>query len=140
MKNCAMIAVIASLISIPPQATAGPKCQPKKFTAIPSLNKLNYHEMRVRMLSSGWFPVQTKPRGVVPDSDPDISTGNGREFWEKGYLEVESCAGTGITPCAFRWADKYGNHARLYTQGEESPKSKTYAMGNGGEFLCPNQE
>lgn len=120
---------------------AAPKnCQPKQFTPIPSLHKLNYHEARSKLIASGWFPIQTKQRGVIPDNDPDISTGNGRLFWERGYLEVESCAASGLSNCAFRWADKYGNHARVFTQGEENPKAKAYAMGSGGEFVCQGQE
>ena len=112
---------------------------PKRVVPIPTLKGASYHQARARLLAAGWFPVQTKPRGVNPDNDPDIASGNGRLFWERGYLEVEGCAGTGLAPCSFRWADKYGNQIRVVTQGEEAPGQKAFAMVSGSRFLCPGE-
>lgn len=121
-------------------AHAAPPCQPKKHAQIPSLHEVNYHEARARLIAAGWFPVQTKPRGVDQNDDPDIAFGNGKLFWDRGYLEVESCSGTGFSSCAFRWTDKYGNQVRITTRGGEDPKEKIYAMASGGKFLCPGEE
>jgi hypothetical protein len=112
---------------------------PKRAVPIPTLKGTSYHQARARLFAAGWFPVQTKPRGVTPDNDPDIASGNGRLFWERGYLEVEGCAGTGLAPCAFRWADKYGNQFSVFTRGEEAPEQKAFAMVSGGRFLCPGE-
>ena len=112
---------------------------PKRAVPIPPLKGISYHQARTRLLAAGWFPVQTKPRGVNPDKDPDIISGNGRLFWERGYLEVEGCAGTGLAPCFFRWADKYGNQIDVLTRGQELPEQKALAMVSGDRFLCPGE-
>jgi hypothetical protein len=79
--------------------------------------------------------VQTKPFNQA-SSDPDIASGNGRIFWKKGYVEVEACAGTGISPCAFLFKDAYGNRLRVTTAGEELPRDKVYARVTGFSFVC----
>jgi hypothetical protein len=121
-------------------AHAAPPCQPERHVQIPSLHKVNYHQARARLISAGWFPVQTKPRGVNPNDDPDLAFGNGRSFWDRGYLEVEGCSNTGFSSCAFRWTDKYGNQVRIATRGEETPEKNIHAMATGGKFLCPGEE
>lgn len=112
---------------------------PARSVPIPPLKGATYHQARARLLAAGWFPVQTKPPGVIADNDPDIAGGNGRTFWERGYLEVEACSGTGLAPCAFRWADKYGNQINVTTRGEEAPEHKAFAMAFGTRFLCPGR-
>lgn len=113
---------------------------PKRAVPIPTLKSLSYHRARARLFAAGWIPVQTKPRGVNPDNNPDISSGNGRLFWERGYLEIESCAGTGLSPCSFRWADKFGNQIRVVTRGEEMGERKVFATVSSSKFLCPAEE
>jgi hypothetical protein len=110
-------------------------CQPSKHAKLPVITKLTYHEARKRLLSAGWQPFQTKSVNEA-DSDLDISSGNGRAFWKKGYVEVEACSGTGVAPCAFLFQDAYGNRLRVVTAGEESPKRKAYAKVTGFRFVC----
>jgi len=87
------------------------------------------------LLAAGWQPFRTKSYNAA-DSDPDISYGNGRAFWRRGYVEVEACSGTGMAPCAFLFEDAYGNRLRVTSEGEELPKQKAYAGVTGFRFVC----
>ena len=110
-------------------------CAPKRHAKLPAITELTYHRARKKLLAAGWQPWQTKS---FNDSgiDPDISNGNGRLFWRKGYVEVESCAGTGVAACSFLFRDAYGNRLRVTTAGEELPRRKNYALVTGFRFAC----
>jgi hypothetical protein len=110
-------------------------CRPHKHAKIPAITELTYHKARKRLLAAGWQPLQTKSFNEA-DTDPDISEGNGRLFWRRGYVEVESCSGTGVAACAFLLRDAYGNRLRVTTAGEELPKEKAYARVSGFRFVC----
>ncbi len=75
-------------------------CSPRRHAKLPAITESTYHKARKRLLAAGWQPVQTKSFNEA-SSDPDISHGNGRLFWRKGYVEVEACTGTGVAACAF---------------------------------------
>ena len=92
---------------------------------VPVITGKTYHDARKALLSSGWQPIRTISYNEV--NSPDISYGNGEIFWSKGYVEIESCAGTGIAPCRFAFSDLYGNKLIVVTEGEEYPEEKTYA-------------
>lgn len=113
----------------------GRPCRPRRHARLPAITELTYHKARKRLLAAGWQPLRTKPRNYSGD-DPDISYGNGLLFWRKGYLEVESCSGTGVAACAFLFKDAYGNRLRVTTAGEELPKQRAYARVNGFRFAC----
>ncbi len=87
------------------------------------------------LLAAGWQPLRTKSFNEA-DTDPDIAYGNGRIFWKRGYVEVESCSGTGVAACAFLFKDAYGNRLRVTTAGEELPKERAYAKVTGFRFVC----
>jgi hypothetical protein len=87
------------------------------------------------MLAAGWQPLRTKSYNEV-DTDPDITYGNGRTFWKRGYVEVKACSGTRVAACAFLFKDAYGNRLRVTTEGEELPDEKAYAIVTGFRFLC----
>ena len=110
-------------------------CNPPKHARLPAITEFTYHKARKVLLSAGWQPLQTKSFNEAK-TDPDISSGNGALFWEKGYIEVEACAGTGVAACAFLFKDAYGNRLRVTTAGEEYPKHKTYAKVTGFQFVC----
>lgn len=110
-------------------------CRPDKHSRLPAITELTYHRARKKLLAAGWQPLRTKSFNDV-DSDPDISYGNGRIFWEKGYVEVEACSGTGVAACAFLFEDAYGNQLRVTTAGEELSKQKAYARITGFRFVC----
>ncbi|RYY83793.1 MAG: hypothetical protein EOO15_20715 [Chitinophagaceae bacterium] len=110
-------------------------CSPKKHASVPALTDMTYHKARKILLAKGWQPQQTKSYNTAAD-DPDISSGNGKVFWDSGYIEVEACAGTGVSPCAFLFSDVYGTKLRVTTIGEEDPGSKAYAIISGYRFVC----
>lgn len=110
-------------------------CNVTKHSKIPSLNGLSYHKARTLLLSAGWQALQTKPNIPAKD-DPDIGYGNGKEFWSRGYIEVEACSGTGLARCSFLFSDVYGNRLRVVTAGEEIPKEKESAKVTGWKFDC----
>jgi len=110
-------------------------CRPEKHVKLPAITELTYHTARKKLLTAGWQPVRTKSYNEAK-TDPDISYGNGRAFWRKRYVEVETCAGTGMAPCAFLFSDAYGNQLRVWTEGEELPKRKVYARVTGFQFVC----
>jgi hypothetical protein len=110
-------------------------CNPHRHAKLPAITELTYHKARKRLLGAGWQPLQTKSFNKA-DTDPDISEGNGRLFWGRGYVEVEACSGTGVAACAFLFRDVYGNRLRVTTAGEELPKEKSYARVTGFRFVC----
>ncbi|HVF44026.1 MAG TPA: hypothetical protein VM936_13475 [Pyrinomonadaceae bacterium] len=110
-------------------------CRPRRHAKLPAITELTYHKARKRLLAAGWQPLQTKSVNGA-DDDPDISYGNGRLFRRKGYVEVESCAGTGVAACAFLFKDAYGNRLRVTTAGEELPRQRAYARVTGFSFVC----
>ncbi|HKY46246.1 MAG TPA: hypothetical protein VJM50_24350 [Pyrinomonadaceae bacterium] len=110
-------------------------CRPAKHAKIPAITEYTYHKARKRLLAAGWQPVRTKSINDAR-TDPDILHGNGPLFWRKGYVEIEACSGTGVAACVFLFKDVYGNRLRVTTQGEEVPRSKSYARVSGFQFVC----
>ncbi len=110
-------------------------CRPRRHARLPSITELTYSKARKKLLTAGWQPLQTKSFNEAKE-DPDISYGNGPLFWKRGYIELESCSGTGVAACAFLFKDAYGNHLRVTTAGEEIPKEKAYATVTGFRFVC----
>jgi hypothetical protein len=109
-------------------------CQPHRHARIPAIKDLTYHKARKRLLAAGWRPLRTIPFNGADEAHG--LNGNGPLFWRRGYVEVESCAGTGYAGCAFLFKDAYGNRLRVNTTGEELPKEKAYATVNGFHFMC----
>ena len=87
---------------------------------------------RKAILAAGWQLLVT----VSPQDVEGELFGQAKRFWDKGYREVESCAGTGSSPCAFSFSDAYGNTLRVTTTGEEDPSMKRYARVSNFEFVC----
>jgi hypothetical protein len=127
------MAMFATTISITHAAEKA--CTPIKHAKLPVVAETTYHKARKMLLSTGWQPLQTKSFNDAKN-DPDISSGNGSIFWEKGYFEVEGCAGSGVAPCVFLFKDVYGNKLRVTTTGEEYPKEKIFAKVTGTQFVC----
>ncbi len=113
----------------------GKPCRPNRHAKLPPITELTYHKARKMLLAAGWQPLRTKSFNEA-DTDPDIAYGNGRIFWKRGYVEVESCSGTGVAACAFLFKDAYGNRLRVTTAGEELPKERAYAKVTGFRFVC----
>ena len=135
MKKELILVVALFLFTTTVAFAAEKSCKPSKHAKLPAVIEFTYHKARKALLSAGWQPLQTKSFNEA-NTDPDISSGNGALFWEKGYIEVEACAGSGIAPCAFLFKDAYGNRLRVTTAGEEYPKEKAYAKVTGLQFVC----
>ncbi|HEY2973639.1 MAG TPA: hypothetical protein VGJ48_14090 [Pyrinomonadaceae bacterium] len=138
MKQTLLAVLVCGLVSSSALAKDKP-CRPDKHARLPAITELTYPKARKRLLSAGWQPIQTKSFNEA-DTDPDISGGNGLLFWRRGYVEVESCSGTGVAACAFLFKDAYGNHLRVTTAGEELPKEKAYARVTGFRFVCESKK
>lgn len=110
-------------------------CAPKTHAKLPVVTAMTYHAARKALLANGWQPLQTKSHNTTK-VDPDIAYGNGKVFWSGGYVEVESCSGTGAAACAFLFKDAYGNRLRVTTAGMEEPKEKVFASVTGYQFTC----
>lgn len=134
MKRVWLIVLICGLVAGVVPAQDRP-CRPRRHARLPAVSELTYHKARKRLLAAGWQPLRTKSFNEA-DDDPDISYGNGRLFWQRGYVEVEACSGTGVAACAFLFEDAYGNRLRVTTAGEELPREKSYARVTGYRFVC----
>ena len=110
-------------------------CQPRRHAKLPAITEFTYSKARKKLLAAGWQPLQTKSFNEA-DTDPDISYGNGRLFWRRGYVEVEVCSGTGVAACSLLFKDAYGNRIRITTAGEELPRRRAYARVTGFYFVC----
>lgn len=130
-----LLAVLLVALAVDSAVAQETPCAPRKHAKLPAITRTTYHTARKRLLAAGWQPLQTKLVNEA-DTDPDISSGNGRLFWRKGYIEVEACSGTGAAPCAFLFRDAYGNRLRVTTAGEELPGRKAYARVTGYRFVC----
>lgn len=108
------------------------QCKPDTHAKVPAMAQSTYHKARKALLAAGWQPVQT----VRWQEKDEKLFGQAKDFWEKGYVEVEDCAGTGLSPCKFLFKDVYGNHLRVTTTGEEYPKEKAYAKVSQFQFAC----
>jgi len=108
------------------------QCKPATHAKVPAIAEFTYHKARKALLAAGWQPVQTVRWQEVDET----LYGQARDFWEKGYIEVEDCTGTGLSPCIFLFKDTYGNRLRVTTAGEEDPEGKFHAMVTGFEFVC----
>ena len=110
-------------------------CRPSRHAKLPPIAAVVYAKARKKLLAAGWRPLQTKSFNEAA-ADPDINKGNGLLFWKRGYLELESCSGTGVSACAFLFKDAFGNHLRVTTAGEELPREKASATVTGFKFVC----
>ena len=108
------------------------ECQPQKPAKIPKVINRTYDQARKALIAADWKPVQTKSTS----SDSDISAGNGPIFWARQYVDVKSCAGTGLAPCTFLFKDPNGNRLEVITSGEEIPEAKTHAVVTATRFVC----
>jgi hypothetical protein len=108
------------------------RCSPARHGKIPRVKGLPYSRARKALLAAGWQPLKTNSS----PSDANVSSGNGALFWRRGYIELETCSGTGVAACAFLFTDRFGNRLRVTTEGEELPKDKAHAHVNGTRFAC----
>jgi len=90
--------------------------QKKSKQSHPSLKGLvqgmNYSKARRVLLKNGWQASYRRWQDI-----PEF----GREhkyYFDKGWREVESCSGTGMGYCMFKFHDHYGNKLDVVTEGD----------------------
>lgn len=69
----------------------------------------NYKTVRIKMLKAGWKPAATSQADECFEGDERC----------EGRPEMESCAGTGMANCAFRWKRK-NKIVMIFTVGENT--------------------
>jgi hypothetical protein len=129
--SAAFLCVFAASLA----GAAHKSCKPAVHAKVPALKNATYHAARKKLLLAGWKPLRTKALHAT-ETDADIEEGNGPLFWKKGYVELESCSGTGLAFCSFLFRDAYGNRLRVVTGGEELPEEKAYALVDEVYFVC----
>ena len=87
-----------------------------QFNVPTNLYGLTYHEARKKLLKTGWIPNE---RHWLHGDTVDVKSGNGPDFWNKGYYELDSCSGTGYAYCKFEFFDPSKRRLVVITQGEE---------------------
>lgn len=106
---------------------------------VPVVVEKTYHQARKLLIAAGWQPLQSHSHNDVAQ-DPTFAYGNGETYWQLGYTEVESCAGTGLAPCAFLYQDIYGNKLRVVTQGEEDAEEQAKAVVVSARLLRETED
>lgn len=83
--------------------------------AIPSVNDMPISQARHALKLAGWEPRRTAlDRG---DGIDENQWGDARMLYQAGYVEVESCSGTGANYCFFNYRQAR-QCVRLLTVGE----------------------
>lgn len=93
----------------------------EKITPLPKVRLgEHYYYVRQNLLHAGWFAAP------VADMNPGENISFiAQEIRNKGYQEVEDCAGTGLTPCNFLFRDVHGNQFRVTTTGQAAVDGRT---------------
>ena len=75
------------------------------------IQNMPYDKARAIILKSGWKPIKNKA--------PNELGFVGRDMYDKGFIEVGSCAGSGMAPCNFYFTKNDNQFLGVYTIGEE---------------------
>lgn len=84
---------------------------------LPPISDLLFSEARELLLRQGWFPISSPAN---PTGNPNLMSGNGPYFVEKGYREVVNCSGSGLAPCEFAYRSEAGQKLIVVTVGEDA--------------------
>lgn len=98
-----------------PQSNYFPQPISAVHAPLPKIGGLDYDTARSQLMDAGWQPSMNH---WTHASNFDIQYGSGLYFWEKGYWEIRSASGTGLSFCVFDFSDVYGNKLVVVTAGE----------------------
>lgn len=87
-----------------------------------------YEKVRAVIIKNGWTPTVTKRR-------EEIFASRVLHFWDKGYTEIDDCAGTGIGYCVFNFQNEKGIFLRVTTQETPIGKASGYSAKDQGPFI-----
>jgi hypothetical protein len=93
---------------------------------VPAISGLSYHEAREILVKDGWIPLTQRHSY----NDPGIQYGSGKVFWDLGYWEIVSCAGTAEGFCRFEFSDPSSRKLVVITAGMEDPSTSAQAQVN----------
>lgn len=82
---------------------------------LPRIGGLEYGTARLQLMNAGWQP---RMNHWTHSNKFDFQYGSGLYYWEKGYWEIRSASGTGLSFCVFDFFDVYGNKLVVVTAGE----------------------
>ena len=82
---------------------------------LPKIGGLDYDAARLQLTDAGWQPCMNH---WTRANNFDMQYGNGLYYWNKGYWEIRSASGTGLSFCLFDFVDVYGNKLVVVTAGE----------------------
>lgn len=99
---------------------------------VPLRNGAPFTMARARLLRHGWQPVTTDV--TMADGTLERKWGDAGKLTADGYVETESCSGTGLNYCFFNYM-KNGQCLRVETIGEyrndlNSPKIYRWLITN----------
>ena len=94
---------------------------------IPPIAEMAYPVARKALIHSGWQPLQTKSAQDLAQEPPGPLT----MWWEHGFTEVETCAASGVVPCAYLFKDAFGNELRVHAQGEDEQTVREFELVKG---------
>ncbi len=113
------------------------QCSPSSSHAtVPSVQDLTYDEARKLIVKAGWKSKVTRANDGTSKAIGEDFYGNVKDFWMRGYHEIEACAVDRNSPCIFRWVDKRQNSLTVYTAGEERPEQPVRATVTNVELMC----
>lgn len=98
-----------------PQSSYFPQPASAVHAPLPRIGGLDYDTARTELMEAGWQPFMNH---WSYSNNSDIQFGNGLYFWNKGYWEIRSASGTGMSFCLFDFIDVYGNKLVVVTAGE----------------------
>jgi hypothetical protein len=105
--------------------------------SVPQVYGRTYDEARTLLIQAGWIPA--KHHWLYGDSI-QVKSGNGPVFWERGYLELDACAGTGAANCRFRFIDPSGRVLVVVTEGEAAGDSSYHATVTRYSLQQPGED
>jgi len=76
----------------------------------PLEGRASYSEARRAIVTSGWIPVEAEDASYVLSAE--------ERMVDKGWTELQFCAGTGANPCRFEFERPTGEKLVVVTQGE----------------------
>ena len=92
---------------------------------------VSYEDARKTILDHGWQPFE--------NMKPDDLVFSSKDMYDKGYVEVDVCAPTGVMPCKFFFKNEDGGYLQILTQGE-IPHVKSVDLIDAEAFKALNLE
>ncbi|AMA07984.1 hypothetical protein [Picosynechococcus sp. PCC 73109] len=116
-----------AISSLPMEPVLAQTNQSRQHTKIPSIYGLEYEQARQKLIAAGWQPQ--KQHWTYRN---ELWNSSGREWWDKGYWEIENCSG-GLVYCSFYFRDVYGNRLLVTTQGQVNATVNKWTLENSSQ-------